>query len=43
VETNKCNIFDMIYKLLKLNLILPTTTTSVKVFFPVVKSQICTK
>ena len=30
VETNKCNTFDMIYKLLKLTLLLPVATANVE-------------
>ena len=34
VETNKCNTFAMVYKLLKLTLLLPVATASVeRVFF----------
>ena len=46
VETNKCNTFAMIYKLLKLALLLPVETASVEhVFSPmkVVKSNLCNK
>jgi hypothetical protein len=46
VETNKCNTFTMIYKLLKLALILPVPTVSVERVFSamkVVKSQLCNK
>ena len=46
VETNKCNTFAMVYKLLKLDLLLPVATASVEhIFSPmkVVKSNICNK
>jgi len=46
VETNKCNTFAMIYKLLKLVLLLPLATASVEIFFPdlkVVKSNLYNK
>jgi len=32
VETNKCNTFVMVYKLLKLTLLLPVTTVSVRTY-----------
>ncbi|XP_058739937.1 uncharacterized protein LOC131612140 [Vicia villosa] len=46
VETNKCNTFDMVYKLLKLALVLPVATASVERVFSAmkfVKSQLCNK
>jgi len=46
VEINKCNTFAMVYKLLKLTLLLPVTTTSVEHVFSamkVVKSNLCNK
>jgi ribosomal protein S26 len=46
VETNKCITFVMIYKLLKLALLLPVATASVERVFSVmkiVKSQLCNK
>jgi len=46
IETNKCNTFAMVYKLLKLALLLPVTTASVERVFStmkVVKSNLCNK
>ncbi|RZC19012.1 Zinc finger MYM-type protein 1 [Glycine soja] len=46
VETKKCNTFDIVYRLLKLALILPVATASVeRVFLTIkfVKSQLCNK
>jgi len=46
VETNKCNTFVIVYKLLKLALLLPVTTASVERVFSdmeVVKSNLCDK
>jgi hypothetical protein len=46
VETNKCNTFAMVYKLLKLALLLPVATASVERVFSamkVVKSNLCNK
>jgi hypothetical protein len=46
VETNKCNTFAMIYKLLKLALLLSVATASVERVFStmkVMKSQLCNK
>jgi len=46
VETNKCNTFSMVYKLLKLTLLLLVATTSVERVFSVmkvVKSNPCNK
>jgi len=46
VETNKCNTFVVVYKLLKLTLLLPITTASVERVFSdmkVVKSNVCNK
>jgi len=46
VETNKCNTFAMIYKLLKLVLLLPVATASDERVFSamkVVKSRLCNK
>jgi len=46
VETNKCNTFARIYKLLKLTLLLTVATTIVKRAFStmnVVKSPLCNK
>jgi len=46
VETNKCNTFAMIYKLLKLTLLLPVATASVEHDFSaikIVKSNLCNK
>ncbi|CAM8942367.1 unnamed protein product [Rhodiola kirilowii] len=46
VETNKCTTFDLVYKLLKLALILPVATASVERVFSemnYVKSQLCNK
>ncbi|CAM8906239.1 unnamed protein product [Rhodiola kirilowii] len=46
VETNKCTTFDLLYKLLKLALILPVATASVERVFSgmnYVKSQLCNK
>jgi len=37
VETNKCNTFDMIYKLLKLTLLLPVATANVERVFSTMK------
>jgi len=46
VETNKCNTFGIVYKLLKLALLLPVATASVERVFStikVVKSNLCNK
>ncbi|KRH65473.1 hypothetical protein GLYMA_03G038400v4, partial [Glycine max] len=46
VETKKCNTFDIVYRLLKLALVLPVATASVeRVFLTIkfVKSQLCNK
>jgi hypothetical protein len=46
VETNKCNTFAMIYKLLMLALLLPLATASLEHVFSalkIVKSQLCSK
>ena len=46
VETNKCNTFALVYKLLKLALVLPVATASVERVFSAmkfVKSQLCNK
>jgi hypothetical protein len=46
VKTNKCNTFVMVYKLLKLTLLLPVATASVERVFStmkVVKSNLCDK
>lgn len=46
VETKKCNTFDIVYRLLKLALVLPVATASVKRVFSAmkfVKSQLCNK
>jgi hypothetical protein len=46
METNKCNTFDMVYKLLNLALILPVATASAKRVFAAmkfVKNQLCNK
>jgi len=46
VDTNKCNTFDMVYKLLKLTLLLSVATASVECVFSdmkVVKSNLCNK
>jgi len=46
LETNKCNTFAIIYKLLKLILLLSVRTTSVERVFSamkVVNSQLCNK
>jgi hypothetical protein len=46
VETNKCNTFAMVYKLLKLTLLLLVATASVERVFSamkVVKSNLCNK
>jgi hypothetical protein len=46
LETNKCNTFAMVYKLLKLSLLLPIATASVERVFSdmkVVKSNLCNK
>jgi hypothetical protein len=37
VETNKCNIFDMVYMLLKMALVLPLVTASVECIFLAMK------
>jgi len=37
VETIKCNTFDMVYKLLKLTLLLPVATESVERVFSAMK------
>lgn len=37
VETNKCNTFAMVYKLLKLTLLLPVATASVECVFSAMK------
>jgi hypothetical protein len=42
VETNNCNTFGMIYKLLKLALLLPVTTASVERVFSAM-SALCNK
>uniref|UniRef100_A0A0R0F758 TTF-type domain-containing protein n=1 Tax=Glycine max TaxID=3847 RepID=A0A0R0F758_SOYBN len=46
VETKKCNTFDIVYRLLKLTLVLSVATTSVECVFSAmkfVKSQLCNK
>ncbi|KAG5019845.1 hypothetical protein JHK87_015700 [Glycine soja] len=46
VKTKKCNTFDIVYRLLKLALVLPVATASVKRVFSTmkfVKSQLCNK
>jgi len=46
VETNKCNTFAMVYKLLKLALLLPVATASIERVFSamkVVKSKLSNK
>ncbi|KAG5010507.1 hypothetical protein JHK87_019022 [Glycine soja] len=46
VETKKCNAFDIVYRLLKLALVSPVTTASMKRVFSVMKfvnSQLCNK
>jgi hypothetical protein len=46
VETNKCSTYDLVYKLLKLALVLPVATASVRLIFSamnLVKSQLCNK
>ncbi|XP_057426549.1 uncharacterized protein LOC130719980 [Lotus japonicus] len=46
VETKRCNTFDIVYKLLKLALVLPVATASVERVFSAmkfVKSQLCNK
>ena len=46
VETNKCNTFVMVYKLLKLALLLSVATASVEHIFSamkIVKSNLCNK
>ena len=46
VETKKCNTFDIVYRLLKLALVLPVATASVVHVFSAmkfVKSQLCNK
>uniref|UniRef100_A0A0R0IDG6 HAT C-terminal dimerisation domain-containing protein n=1 Tax=Glycine max TaxID=3847 RepID=A0A0R0IDG6_SOYBN len=46
VKTKKCNTFDIVYRLLKLALVLPVATASVKRVFSAMKfmkSQLCNK
>jgi len=46
VETNKCNTFAMVYKVLKLDFLLPVATASVERVFSymkVVNSNLCNK
>ena len=46
MKTKKCNTFDIVYRLLKLALVLPVATASVeRVFLTIkfVKSQLCNK
>ena len=46
MKTKKCNTFDIVYRLLKLALVLPVASASVKRVFSAmkfVKSQLCNK